>query len=150
MIIGIVAIIRSLDPSGVAAPPAPHIIGRTAQTGDLAVTVLSVDDPHAPASELDAAPAGEHLVAMDITIDNTRIDRDFTISSLGLFDLTDVAGAVQKLTISTELASIDGVIPAGGARRGWVVYRVSDTAQTPLKLRVKADPNSGGVTFSIP
>jgi hypothetical protein len=150
LIVGIVAIVQSQTSNDPRRPALPHNVGDTAQTGDLAVTIDRATDPYVPSNPFEAAPVGEHLVSMDITVRNIRTDREFTILSVTMFDLTDSKGVVQKLTISNDLAMIDGVVPADEARRGFLLYRVTDTATTPLTLRVRSDSTAGGITFTIP
>jgi len=137
----------STTSSSGGTPAAPHAVGETAQTADFAVTLNSAQDPYVDPQT--SPPAGEHFVAVDVTIHNTS-SKDLVVSSIVFFDLTAADGTVQKETIGPALAPIDGTVAANDVRRGFVIFDVADTATKPLKLRVKGDITAGGVTYTIP
>ena len=127
-----------------------HAIGKTAHTGDFDVTVNGAQDPYAPATMLEAAPAGSHLVVIDVTMHNTNPSMDSIVSANAMFELTDGRGAVAALASVSSLDPIDTIVPHGDSRRGYVVFSVPDGAARPLHLRVKGEVSAGGVVFDVP
>ena len=151
LVIGIVVTVRGTDDNRLADVfNQRHQIGDTAHTGDLDVTVTRAENPHVATNGVEAAPEGQHLVAIEVTLRNTRSDRVVNVSSPVLFQLTDASGAAREITISSDFPAIDGQVLPGGARTGVVVYRVPDAAKTPLTLRVKGEVTAEGITFTIP
>jgi hypothetical protein len=134
---------------GGGAPATPHAIGQTAHSGDFDITVNSAEDPFTSTNTFETAPAGDHWVAIDLTMHNTANEAK-PVSSLLEFELTDPAGRkYDQGFVTTGQQPIDGNIPPNDQREGILTYQVPDGV-TGLVLRVKGDITAGGVTFTIP
>ena len=145
VVVATVAVVNSIENDS-----SNHTIGKTAHTGDFDVTVNGAQDPYAPATMLEAAPVGSHLVAVDVTMHNTNASMDSIVSSSAMFQVSDGRGAAAALASVPSLEPIDTIVPHGDSRRGYVVFSVPDGAARPLRLRVKGEVSAGGVVFDIP
>jgi Domain of unknown function (DUF4352) len=125
-----------------------HAVGETAHTADLDVTVLQAQDPFQPANELEGPQAGNRFVAVEAEMTNAT-DELITWSSAVGAELTDSENRPYTVALAgTDLPQLDGDVPAGGARRGWIVFEVPQDA-TGLQLRIKGSPTATGSLFDL-
>lgn len=124
----------------------PHAVGDSAHTGDFDVTVNAVSEPYVARNQFEQAHAGEHYVAIDVSMKNTA--KEAKTLSTAFFDLTDPEGRKYSETYLDNNQPIDGDVPPGEPRRGMLFYTVPDGV-TGLVLRVRGDFTSGGTTFQI-
>lgn len=124
-------------------------IGQTAHTGDLDVTVHTVQDPFTPTNPLETPPAGQRFVAVEATVTNTGPGPlpFSTLAGLELFDQLDRPWTTALA--GTDLPQLDAptVVP-GEARRGWVVFAVPPDA-TNLRIRIKGNITANGSLFQL-
>lgn len=131
-------------------PPGPetYAVGDTAHTSDIDVTVYQVKDPYVSAGEFEVAQPGNRLVAVELEVKDTTGGPQ-VFSMLVQTELADSLNQPWKATLGPAgLPSVDGDIPADGARRGWVLFEVPADA-TGLQLRVKGDLTATGATFQL-
>lgn len=123
-------------------------VGETATTGDLEVTVDTVEDPWEPTNEFDTPAEGQRYVGVELTIVNTG-DETTTFSTFGSVEVVDSEGQAWDVTFTTsDEPSIDGDVPAGATRKGWLYLEVGEDA-TDLQLRVKGNFTATGAVFLL-
>lgn len=125
-----------------------YAVGETAKTADLRVTVNTVEDPFVPTNEFDNPPEGQRFVGVEMTIDNAG-DESAAFSSFGSVEVVDAENQAWDVAFTTsDQPSIDGDIPAGATRKGWLYLSVGEDA-TDLQLRVKGSFTANGAVFLL-
>lgn len=123
-------------------------VGQTAHTGDFDVTLHTVTDPFTPASQFERPQANNRFVAVEVEVTNTS-DENQVMSTLAGAELTDSQNRGWNIAIAgTDLPQLDGQVPPGDARRGWVVFEVAQDA-TDLRLRIKGNLTATGSLFDL-
>lgn len=123
-------------------------VGDTATSGDLGVTLVTVQDPFEPSNELETPQPGNRFVAAEVELTNTT-DEPITWSSIMGAELTDDQNRPWTVALAgADLPQLDGDVPAGGARRGWVVFEVPQDA-AGLQLRIKGSLTATGSLFAL-
>jgi hypothetical protein len=125
-----------------------YAVGDTAHTSDLDVTVHQVQDPFEPTNEFETPQAGNRFVAVEAELTNGT-DEPITWSSIMGAELTDSQNRPYTIALAgTDLPQLDGDVPAGGGRRGWVTFEVPQDA-TGLQLRIKGSLTAEGSLFDL-
>lgn len=125
-----------------------HAVGQWAHTGDFDVTVHQVQDPYAPSNQFETPQPGHRFVAVEVEVRNTADDAR-TISTLLGAEVTDSMNRPWHVALAgTDLPQLDGDVPAGGARRGWMVFEVAEDS-TELILRIKGSLTATGSLFAL-
>lgn len=124
-------------------------IGETAHTSDFDVVVHAVEDPFTPANQFEPAPqAGHRFVAVEAQVTNTT-DEQRTFSSLAGTEVTDHMDRSWDIALAgLDRPQLDGDVPPGGSRRGWMVFEVADDA-TDLHVRIKGSFTATGSLFAL-
>ena len=137
------------DEALTATPPLGPCLGGTDDTGGLDVTLDSFEDPVSQTDGLIDPDAGNRFVAAELTLTNTS-DETQTFSTLLLVELIDSMDRSWDVSIFgvSDRPSIDGDIPAGESRRGWVGFEVPADA-SGFRLHVKGNITADGTTFTI-
>lgn len=129
------------DAAAAEGEPQTFTVGQPVALGDYEIVVHAVTDPLPPAL-VPPAP-GTHYVAVDAEVTN-KTDQPTIISSLAQFEVQDATNAAHSITITDHgLPSLDGEAPAGGARRGTMVFAIPDGA-SGLRLNFIGDLFSSG------
>lgn len=125
-----------------------YAVGETAETADLRVTVNTVEDPFVPTNEFDTPPDGQRYVGVEMTIDNEG-DESAAFSTFGSVEVVDGENQAWNVAVTTsDQPSIDGSIPAGATRKGWLYLTVGQDS-TDLQLRVKGSFTADGAVFLL-
>ena len=125
-----------------------YAIGQWAHTGDFDVTVHQVVDPYVSTNELETPQPGHRFVAVEVEVRNTADDAR-TISTLLGAEVTDSMNRPWHVALAgTDLPQLDGDVPPGGARRGWMVFEVAEDS-TGLLLRIKGNLTATGSLFAL-
>ena len=125
-----------------------YAIGQWAHTGDFDVTVHQVQDPYAPSNQFETPQPGHRFVAVEVEVRNTADDAR-TISTLLGAEVTDSMNRPWHVALAgTDLPQLDGDVPPGGARRGWMVFEVAEDS-TGLLLRIKGNLTATGSLFAL-
>ena len=145
------------EPAGEASPaPAGastgdqevYAVGQTAHTGDFDVTVHQVQDPYTPSNQFETPQPGHRYVAVEVELRNTADDTR-TISTLLGAEVTDSMNRPWDVALAgLDLPHLDGDVPPGGARRGWMVFEVAEDS-TDLVLRIKGNLTATGSLFAL-
>lgn len=125
-----------------------YAVGDTATSSDLDVTLLAVQDPYVSPNEFDTPQPGNRFVATEVELTNDTSE-PIAWSSWSGAELTDDLNRPWTVALAgIDLPQLDGDVPAGGARRGWVVFEVPQDA-TGLQLRIKGSLTSTGSLFAL-
>ena len=125
-----------------------YAIGQWAHTGDFDVTVHQVVDPYVSTNELETPQPGHRFVAVEVELRNTS-DEVQTFSSLLGAEVTDSLNRPWDIGLAGfDLPQVDGDVPPGGARRGWMVFEVAEDS-TGLLLRIKGNLTATGSLFAL-
>ena len=125
-----------------------YAVGETATSSDLGVTLVTVQDPYESGNEFDVPQPGNRFVAAEVELTNDT-DEPITWSSIMGAELTDSLNRPWTVGFAgLDLPQLDGDVPAGGARRGWVVFEVPQDA-TGLQLRIKGSFTATGSLFAL-
>lgn len=109
---------------GDAAAGGTFGVGDVVALGDYQLTVNGVVDPQEPVSEFLSPAEGMRWVSIDVTVENTSAE-PAPFSSLLSFELQDAdAFTYTQALTDVEPQAPDGEIPAGGKKRGFMVYEV--------------------------
>lgn len=136
------------DEEPAAAGEDTHEVGETGTTGDLEVTVETVEDPWEPTNEFDTPAEGQRYVGVELTIVNTG-DETTTFSTFAGAEVVDSEGQAWDVTFTTsDEPSIDGDVPAGATRKGWLYLEVGEDAMD-LELRIKGSFTATGTVFLL-
>lgn len=155
-LIAVAAILAALGGGGSSKPKATpgggsqrvYALGQTAHTGAFDVTLDTVQNPYTPTNRFEAAPAGQHLVGVELTVRNTTNTQQPLSTLLGA-EVTDSQSRPWSITIAgTDKPQLDGEVPANDSRRGWIFFKVDDSA-TGLKLRLKGNLTATGSLFDL-
>jgi hypothetical protein len=126
-------------------------VGASAVTGPFEVTLLAVEDPVVASDEFLAPEAGNRFVGVELEVRNTSSEAQ-SFSSLLSAEVVDDQGQTWSTSLFavSGRSMIDGDIPAGETRRGWVGFEVPE-ASTGLRLFVEGELFGGGepATFSL-
>ncbi len=135
-------------PSAISPSQATYTIGQTAHTGDFDVTLDTVENPYKPTNQFETPEAGQHFVALELTVKNNATEAK-TMSTLLGAELQDSQSRPWGVALAgTNLPQLDGKVAVGESRRGWVVFNVADDA-AGLKLRLKGNLTATGSVFVI-
>jgi hypothetical protein len=125
-------------------------VGATAVTGPFEVSLLAVEDPVAP-DEIFAPDPGNRYVGVELEVRNTTAEPQ-TLSMLLTAEVVDSEGQAWSTSLFavSDRATIDGEIPAGESRRGWVGFELPETS-SGLRLFVDGDLFGDGepATFAL-
>lgn len=144
------------DEAGPTAGPASesspdeevHAVGDTGMSGDFEITVNTVEDPWTPDNEFETPPTGQRFIGVEMTLVNTG-DSTTTFSTLIGVEVVDSEGRAWNVALTTSAEpQIDGAVPAGATRRGWVYLAVGEDA-SGLEMRVKGNITATGTLFRI-
>jgi hypothetical protein len=125
-----------------------YAVGETATSSDLGVTLVTVQDPYESGNEFDVPQPGNRFVAAEVELTNDS-DEPITWSSIMGAELTDSQNRPWTVALAgLDLPQLDGDVPAGGARRGWMVFEVPQDA-TGLQLRIKGSLTAAGSLFDL-
>lgn len=125
-----------------------YAVGETGTSSDLEITVNTVEDPWVPSNEFDTPPAGQRYVGVEMTVVNTG-DQTATFSTLAGIEVVDEQGQAWDVALTaSDQPGIDGDIPAGATRKGWVYLAVGEDA-TGLQMRVKGSLTAEGALFLL-
>lgn len=125
-----------------------YAVGQTAHTGDFDVTMHTVEDPFVSSNQFDRPSEGNRFVAVELTVTNTS-DEQRTLSTLLGAEVTDSLSRVWDVALAgLDLPQLDGTVPPGESRRGWIVFEVPDDA-TGLRLRIKGNLTATGSLFAL-
>jgi hypothetical protein len=104
-------------------------LGRAAEGSGFSLTAFRVEDPGEPAFPgLFDAPAGTHLVSVEIEVGNTGDEaRVFTSFEISLVDSDGFLYAIDYLIGPETIES--GELEPGGSFRGWVSFVVPDGSE---------------------
>ncbi len=138
-----------VPPTAPPEPPTSYGIGETANLGDLAVTVHSVQQIEG--SEFIQPEAGNRFIVLDVTIENRGIE-EAQISTVLQMELRDPEGRRYQpdfmATADAGTASLDTVLVAGDRVRGPVGYQIPINSG-PLQW-IFQEPFSGNrVVFNL-
>lgn len=123
-------------------------VGQTGHTGDLDITLNTVNDPFTPTNSFEKPGDGKRFVAVEVTAKNNS-DKPLAFSSLIGVEVTDSEGRPWNIAIAgTDKPQLDGTVQPGEPRRGWMVFEV-DQASSGLRLRVKGNLTATGVVFAL-
>ncbi len=152
IIVGIVIAVAGGGSSKKATTSAPaadqktYTVGQTAHTGDFDVTLNTVENPYKPTNQFETAPAGQHFVALELTVKNTSTEKKPMSTLLGT-ELFDSQSRPWRVALAgTGRPQLDGDVAVGEARRGWVTFGVGDDA-SGLRLRLKGNLTATGSVF---
>jgi hypothetical protein len=103
-------------------------VGGTAVTGPFEVTLHAVEDPVAP-DEFFAPDPGNRYVGVELEVRNTSAEPQ-TLSTLLAVEVVDSESQAWSTSLFAVpgRAAIDGEIPAGESRRGWVGFELPETS----------------------
>jgi len=125
-----------------------YAVGEWAHTSGFDVTVHQVQDPYVPTNEFETPQPGHRYVAVEVELRNTS-DGMQTFSSLLGAEVTDSMNRPWDIGFAGfDLPQIDGDVPPGGARRGWMVFEVAEDS-TELILRIKGSLTATGSLFAL-
>lgn len=125
-----------------------YAIGQTARTGDFDVTLHTVEDPYVPSNPFDRPGDGNRFVAVELTATNTS-DVQKPLSTMLGAEVTDSLSRPWDVAFAGfDLPQLDGMVPAGESRRGWIVFEVPNDA-TGLRLRIKGNLTATGSLFAL-
>lgn len=131
-----------------SAPTDRYAVGDTATTSDFEVTLHSVEDPFDPADGFSTPAEGHRYVAVELEVRNLA-DEQRTFSTLAYTEILDSTNRAWDVELTgTNRPTVEGDMPAGDARRGWVVFEVGDDA-AELRLRVKGSITASGAIFVL-
>ncbi|MGV2385748.1 MAG UNVERIFIED_CONTAM: DUF4352 domain-containing protein [Thermobifida fusca] len=124
-----------------------YAIGEWAHTSGFDVTVHQVQDPYTSPNEFDTPDPGHRYVAVEVEVRNTTDDRR-TFSTFDAEVIDSMHRPWDTALAGFELPNVDGDVPPGGARRGWIVFEVAEDS-TDLILRVKGSLTATGSLFAL-
>lgn len=125
-----------------------YAVGQTAHTGDFDVTLHTVEDPYVSSNQFDRPSEGNRFVAVELTVTNTS-DEQQPLSTLLGAEVTDSLSRPWDVALAgLDLPQLDGMVPAGESRRGWIVFEVPNDA-TGLRLRIKGNLTATGSLFAL-
>lgn len=125
-----------------------YVLGETATSGDFDITLNTVEDPFVPSNSFEMPEAGQRLVGVELTLVNNT-DAAVPFSSLLAGQMIDDQGqARDPAFVGLDRPQLDGDIPPGATRRGWIVFSVGADA-AGLKLRIKGNLTATGSVFAI-
>ena len=138
------------SPSAASTIPGAPGVGSTAVTGSFEVTLLTVEDPVA-GNELFPPEEGNRFIGVELEMRNTSAEVQ-AFSSLLSVEVVDAEGQSwsPSLFAVSDRSTLDGDIPAGESRRGWIGFEVP-VVSTGLRLFVAGDVFGGGTpaTFAL-
>lgn len=103
-------------------PPQIYEVGDTVQLGDYKITVNKVRLDSG--GEWFGPDEGEAWVVIDCTLENVG-DKPLPVSSMLMFDLMDIDGRSQDMTMMADTkGQLDGEIAAGRRMSGEIAYSV--------------------------
>lgn len=139
----------STVPDAPNSPNEPFRMGDTIQIGDYRLVVHDVVDPFVGASDDTRPRRGDRWVGVDATLTNLD-DEAVEVSAWALFELEDsTLQSYRVIDPEDGTPSITGEIPAGGSRRGTIVFEVAGEANG-FKLFFAGDVfSSGSVTVEL-
>jgi hypothetical protein len=125
-----------------------HEVGAAAETGELLVTVLTVEDPMASTNEFDTAGPGNRYVAVELDIENPTA-QERSLSTLLSAEVIDSQGRSWRVVLSgVDRPQLDGRVAAGETRRGWLIFETAADA-TGLVLVVRGEVTDDGAVFLL-
>jgi len=124
-----------------------YAVGEWAHTSGFDVTVHQVQDPYTSPNEFDTPDPGHRYVAVEVEVRNTTDDRR-TFSTFDAEVIDSMHRPWDTALAGFELPNVDGDVPPGGARRGWIVFEVAEDS-TDLILRVKGSLTATGSLFAL-
>lgn len=134
--------------SGSAGGQDLFAVGQTAHTGGFDVTLHAVTDPFMPTSQFERPQTNNRYVAVEVEATNTGDDTE-TLSTLLGAEVIDSQNRHWNIAMTgTDLPRLDGQVPPGEARRGWIVFEVAHDA-TDLQLRIKGNLTATGSLFQL-
>lgn len=105
-------------------PNEPFAIGDTIEIGDFRLVVHGLTDPYVGSSTETSASSDDRWVAVDVELINLE-DEPVEVSGWALFEIQDSTHQDYRVVDpEDDTPSIDGEIPAGGSRRGTLVFEV--------------------------
>jgi hypothetical protein len=138
------------SPSASSTIPGVPGVGSTAVTGSFEVTLLTVEDPVA-GNQLFPPEEGNRFIGVELEMRNTSAEVQ-AFSSLLSVEVVDAEGQTwsPSLFAVSDRSTLDGDIPAGESRRGWIGFEVP-VVSTGLRLFVAGDVFGGGTpaTFAL-
>jgi hypothetical protein len=141
-------------PATTAAPAEPessedvHAIGDRAETSDLGVTVHAVQDPYQSTNQFDTPQTGNRFVAVEAELFNDS-DEPVTWSSAFGTELVDSLNRAYTTGFGgIDLNRLDGDVPAGSSRRGWLVFEIPQDA-SGLRVRISGSVTAQGALFDL-
>lgn len=130
-------------------PNEPFAVGDTIQIGDFQLVVHGLIDPFVGSSDSTAPSQDDRWVGVDLTLTNLD-DEPVEVSAWALFEIEDATLQNYRVIDPEDgTRSVNGEIPAGGSRRGTVVFEVAREA-TGLELFFAGDVfASGSATVAL-
>jgi hypothetical protein len=119
-------------------------VGAMAVSGPFEVTLLAVEDPVVPDDEIFGPDPGNRFVGVELELRNTSSEVQ-SFSSLLSAEVVDGLGQswTPSLFAVSDRSQLDGDVPAGESRRGWIGFEVPE-ASTGLRLFINAEVFGGG------
>lgn len=128
---------------GASTPNGAFAIGDTIEIGDYRLLVHGLTDPFVGGTTRATASADDRWVAVDIELFNLA-DEAVEVSGWALFEVQDETNQPYRaVNPRDDTPSLDGEIPAGGSRRGTVVFEIPQEA-TGLRLFFAGDVFASG------
>jgi uncharacterized protein DUF4352 len=126
-----------------SSQPEVFAVGDLVELGDWQVRVHGVNDPYTEQDPVLQPQAGNRWVAVDAEVTNGS-DQAQVVSSIACFGLQDGDNVEYQMTVTGgTVLPPDGEVPAGGSKRGTLVYEVPQAA-TGLELTFQCDLLSTG------
>lgn len=124
-------------------------IGDTDTTGAFQFTVHAFEDPVVETDGLIAPADGSRYVAVEVTITNTSaaVETFSTLLGAELIDSMNQSWDVSLFATSNR-PSIDGDVPPGDSRRGWIAFEVPADS-IGFRLRLTGNLTAEGTTFTV-
>jgi hypothetical protein len=130
-------------------PNEPFAMGDTIQIGDFQLVVHGLTDPFVGTSSETRPTEDDRWVAVDVELTNLD-DEAVEVSGWALFEIVDsTRQSYRAIDPQDDTRSINGEIPAGGSRRGTIVFEVARDA-TGFELFFAGDVfASGSATVAL-
>lgn len=124
-------------------------VGDTALSGDLEITVETVEDPWEPDDGL--SPNGKRFIGVELNLTNVG-DETVPFFAPLLMAMYDSEGRVWDPDTPTGGEPVDEIdIPAGASHRGWTYFAVDEDASGfEMLVKGRIDPNDdNGAVFLL-
>jgi hypothetical protein len=140
---------QAVADDGPHSPNRPFTIGDTIEIGDFRLVVHGLTDPFVGGSPEATASPDDRWVAVDLELVNLA-DEPVEVSGWALFEVQDQTNQPHRaVDPEDDTRSVDGEIPAGGSRRGTIVFEVARDA-TGFELFFAGDVfASGSATVAL-